>query len=444
MRCIRNKAPATVDAVHHETTYRNDGPRRRLACCLIMFALGFTGFAAAIGVPVHATDRSGRADEYGQTPQAVIAVDNHWSLAKLHGNTFRPHIFLPSVISTAAPEIAPAFLEGGRALFFSRRKNNRWSIVKSEYRGGSWSPPAVAPFSGTWNDLEAAAAPSGQYLIFASDRPRPGEKTRVTAHYYGREQVGGMLWRVTLRGNSAGAPTLLPNSVNKGASVWTPSIAADDDLVFMRTDVGSGRFRLFLAKSDGKDGYSSVQPLAFSTGAANDVDPAIDPAERFLIFSSDRDTPGRNGKPGVEHLFIAFSPLSANPVVCPLHFPGWSDPKVSEVEARLSLDGKRLYFASGHSAHAPGKPANGPWDNGKFNIWVVHLSPDQWRRLPTHSSDSSICAAPQLQALTPSMHGRVAALLFSDPRSGRIRGSNVLIRENGRWHALYSQQTGIE
>ena len=244
---------------------------------------------------------------------------------------------------------------------------------------GSWSRPVVASFSGHWNDLEAAAAPSGRYLIFASDRPGPGEKARLTAHYYGQDQVGGALWRVELAGAAAGRLRRLPESVNAGASVWTPSIAANDDLAFMRTDIGTGRFRLFLARSDGKAGYRSVQPLVFSTGAANDVDPALDPAERFLIFSSDRDTPGHGGAAGPEHLFIAFAPLSSNPVVCRLRLPGWSDPAISEVEPRLSPDGTHLYFASRHPDHAPGASASGPWDDGKANIWVVRFSAELWR-----------------------------------------------------------------
>lgn len=291
----------------------------------------------------------------------------------------QPRIFAPGVISTAAPDIAPAFVDGGRKLFFSRRQDGKWSVLQSDRRGESWSSPVVAGFSGNWNDLEAAAAPNSRYLIFASDRPGPGENRRLTAHYYGQDQVGGALWRVELAGNSAATLRRLPDSVNAGVSVWTPSIAANDDLAFMRTDVASGRFRLFLAKSDGKAGYASVQPLAFSTGAANDVDPALDPSERFLIFSSDRDTPGRGGAPGPEHLFIALAPLSASPVICPLRFAGWSDAAISEVEPRLSPDGTRLYFASRHADHAPGEPVSGAWDNGNANIWVVRFAADLWQ-----------------------------------------------------------------
>ena len=305
---------------------------------------------------------------------ALSVLSRAAKAAELH-----PLIFAPGVISSEAPDIAPAFVDGSRSLFFSRRVDGRWSVLRSNRRGKSWSMPVVASFSGRWNDLEAAAATSGRYLIFASDRPGPGGKTHLRAHYYGQEQVGGALWRVELTGPAAGVSSRLADSINAGGSVWTPSIAANDDLAFMRTDAGTGRFRLFLARSNGRSGYRSVLPLAFSTGAANDVDPALDPAERFLIFSSDRGTPGHDGAPGPEHLFIALSPLSAHPIVCPLRFPGWSDPKMSEVEPRLSLDGAHLYFASRHPDHPSGAPASGPWDNGNANIWVVRFSPQLWR-----------------------------------------------------------------
>jgi len=300
-------------------------------------------------------------------------------LSRAAAATLRPRIFAPGLISSEAPDIAPAFVVGGGLLFFSRRVDGRWSVLRSDRRGKRWSMPVIASFSGSWDDLEAAVAPSGRYLVFASDRPAPGGKTRLTTHYYGQNQLGGALWRIELKGAAAGVLSRLPDSINAGGSVWTPSIAADDDLAFMRTDVGTGRFRLFLARSDGRSGYGSVLPLPFSTGSANDVDPAVDPAERFLIFSSDRATPGHDGAPGPEHLFIALSPLSAHPVVCPLRFPGWSDPKVSEVEPRLSPDGERLYFASRHPDHLPGAPAGGSWDDGNANIWVVHFSPKLWR-----------------------------------------------------------------
>jgi hypothetical protein len=147
----------------------------------------------------------------------------------------------------------------------------------------------------------------------------------------------------------------------------------------MRTDAETGRFRLMVARAQNHREYSSVRPLSFSTGTSNDVDPAIDYRHRFLIFSSDRLTPGKGNLPGSEHLFIAFAPDAAHSIVCPIHIPGWNDPAESQVEARLAPDENFLYFASRHPDHPPGETAAGSWDNGKSNIWFVPLKPTLWQ-----------------------------------------------------------------
>lgn len=46
-----------------------------------------TAAVTAVGVPVHAPDTCEHVDETALTSRAVIAVDDHWSLAELHGDT---------------------------------------------------------------------------------------------------------------------------------------------------------------------------------------------------------------------------------------------------------------------------------------------------------------------------------------------------------------------
>lgn len=54
-------------------------------------------------VPVHAPDTSEHVDETALTSQAVIAVDDHWSLAELRGNTaWLDSLLLPSYRSIRA------------------------------------------------------------------------------------------------------------------------------------------------------------------------------------------------------------------------------------------------------------------------------------------------------------------------------------------------------
>ncbi|HEX5263206.1 MAG TPA: hypothetical protein VFW13_06750, partial [Phenylobacterium sp.] len=122
-----------------------------------------------------------------------------------------------------------------------------------------------------------------------------------------------------------------------------------------------------------------VADLPFSDGAHNDVDPYVTPDEALLIFSSDRGAPTEGGKPGPERLFAVFRPRSRAPLVCPLRLPGWEDPSVSMIEARLSRDRRTLYFASRRLAHGAGEPPRGDWDSGKANIWAAPFTAGLWR-----------------------------------------------------------------
>ena len=288
-------------------------------------------------------------------------------------------VFAPGVISGPDADIAPAFTPSGDTLYFSRNTENTFSILVSYRQPDNWTIPVVASFSGRWNDLEVAIAPSGKYVVFASDRPAPGTVVPLTTHYHGKEQRGGALWRVSIEKGQLGEPALLPPSVNQGSSNWTPAIAGNNALYFMRTDIGSGRFRLFRSAYNGE--YAQAEPLSFSTGEFNDVDPVVDPSERFIIFSSDRAAPGVAPNPGPERLFIAFNPTSAKALICPIVIPGWTNLSESQVEARLSPDGRQLYFASRHPDHQANDPPAGPWDNGKANIWEIPLLSSLWRNV---------------------------------------------------------------
>jgi len=55
---------------------------------------------------------------------------------------------------------------------------------------------------------------------------------------------------------------------------------------------------------------------------------------------------------------------------------------------------------------------------------------DAW--LKTHPSKQSVV-----------MHGDIAILSFSDPKTGHIRSSDTFIYKDGGWHALYSQHSKI-
>lgn len=106
--------------------------------------------------------------------------------------------------------------------------------------------------------------------------------------------------------------------------------------------------------------YEAPQLASFSKTDYGDFDPAVAPDESYLIFSSPRPPASK-----ASDLFIVFRTAQ-----------GWSDPvdlrsaisdQVYGIEARLSPNGKTLYFSN--SRNAAGENVQG----GRY-IWSVDLN----------------------------------------------------------------------
>ncbi|MFL5574724.1 MAG: TolB family protein [Gemmatimonadaceae bacterium] len=292
----------------------------------------------------------------------------------------RPDLFAPGAISGPANDLSPAFTPDGRTVFFTRANAMQSTIVVSRLSAGRWSTPEIAPFSGEWSDLEAAMAPDGSYLIFASNRPTaPGGKP-LDAFYNGAAQPGkgGNLWRVDRTARGWSAPRRLPDVVNASTSIYSPSIAADGSLYFMQPTGAQARFHLFRAAYT-NGAYAA--PVPVDVGAAEDVgdfDPAVAPDESFLVFSSAR-LPAKGTS-----LFITFRERGA--WTAPTYLGDTvSAPGAGNIEARLGADARTLYFSStrvvptplnDRAASARSLALMAAWNNGLANVWRVSL--DAW------------------------------------------------------------------
>ncbi len=200
----------------------------------------------------------------------------------------------------------------------------------------------MAPFSGTYRDLEPTFDPHGKYLIFASNRPLQAGGKLADGIYNGQTfpEQGGHLWKVERRGQAWGEPKPLPASVNTGDSVFSPSITGDGSLYFMRPVHDGEKFHLFRAQM--KEGtYLPAERVAFSNlEAFGDYDPAVSKDDRFLIFSSPRP-------PAPVHQADLFIVRRTN--------GGWSEPvdlrlsvspDVYGTEARLDPAERMLFFTN--------------------------------------------------------------------------------------------------
>ena len=275
-----------------------------------------------------------------------------------------PTLFSPGPIEAAAPtDVAPAFSPDGKTVFFGRRQaGGTVSLFMAKRSGQGWSTPAAASFSGSYNDLEPAFDPHGHYLIFASSRPIVAGGEALVGRWSNIDHPhgGGNLWRIDPRRRDA-IPTRLPEQINANGSTFSPAIAGDGSLWFMRADDGN-HFHIFRSALRGGQ-YQSPQPAPFTDPLYGDFDPAVAPDESFIIFSSSSKRSGTPGDP-VTDLYISFR--TRQDWTRPLDLRTAISPRVRGVEARLSPDLRMLYFSN-----AIGPP--GQTTPSASYIWQVPL-----------------------------------------------------------------------
>jgi Tol biopolymer transport system component len=286
------------------------------------------------------------------------------ALALANSTTQKVEIFAPGAIpTTSTSNASPAFAPDGDSVYLTQSMGDSSAIMVSQRSNGQWSKPQVAAFSGKYTDLESSFSPDGKYLIFASNRPAESGGSLADGNYDGevRTGKGGHLWKVARTKKGWGQPQLLPSTINSNSSVFSPSIAGDGSLYFMRAENG-GRFHLY--RSQLKHGeYQPPVRVSFSDDdKIGDFDPAVARDESYIVFSSPRSpAPAKTSD-----LFIVFRTKD-----------GWGQPidlrsslsdDVHGIEARLSPDGKTLYFTNGRTVSGDSSTAA-----KTYGIWQVSL-----------------------------------------------------------------------
>lgn len=254
----------------------------------------------------------------------------------------------PSTAIAAGPwslphDASPAFSPDDNTVVFARGSGATRRLFTAQRHDGVWSQAQRVAFSDRWMDLEPAMAPDGRYLVFASNRPTNDAGKPLDGNWGGQAWPGrgGNLWRVDRVGNGWGTPVRLPDSVNRSSTTFSPAVASDGSVYFMRANPVDGSFRLYVSRRvHGR--YQDAVALALGTGdGRSDFDPAVAPDQSFLVFSSDRPPAPANGS----DLFIAFAVPG-----------GWSTPVdlgLAGNEARLGVDRTMLYYtaAPDHRIH---------------------------------------------------------------------------------------------
>jgi Tol biopolymer transport system component len=296
----------------------------------------------------------------------------------------RPHVFAPGTVSSTTGADCATFMPDGKTVFFHQQPWSIGMIMVSHEVGGHWSEPAVASFSGIWNDHDPALAPDGSYMVFPSNRPdAPG----------GAPVHGGHLWRIDRTGKGWGMPARLPDTVNFGTYIFAPSIAANGDLYFQSRDNPSHQFHLY--RSAWRDGqYRKSVQLDLMPDGMHELDPAIAPDGAFIVFDA-----GKDGSDQSDHLYIAFR-----------NGDGWGraidlGDAINAYQpwgAHLGPDGTTLYFTGSHTTPVdwPRSRADAErdlarareWDNGVDHVYSVSLEPwlDAHRNASTAKDKPSV------------------------------------------------------
>jgi len=253
-------------------------------------------------------------------------------------------LFAPGIISDSTEQWRITFTRDGNTAYFAESAEffpftRKATIYVSEYADGKWSTPVVAPFSGTYSDIDPFISPDGQRLYFSSIRPVTGVL---------RGDID--LWMVERTRAGWSAPFHLGPEVNSPADELYPSASADGTLYFAsgpsRPQPG-GNFDIYSAARSG-DGFARRKPLGPGVNtapsgpgpnlqAAWEFNPEISLDGRTLVFTSLRP-----GGFGLGDLYV--SNLEKGVWTAARNLGPRVNTDADEYHPTLSRDRRDLYF----------------------------------------------------------------------------------------------------
>ncbi len=253
-----------------------------------------------------------------------------------------PKLFGEGVISTPFDEFGLAFSQDGRTAFFNRSvpRSNLYFICTSTFRGGSWSEPEVAPFSGQYWDFDAVLSPGGSRIFFGSDRPVPGRSKR---------DKDFDIWMVEKTSGGWSEARHVSAAINSDEDETFASAAANGTLYFVSGREG-GREHLAIYRSRLVDGaYQTPEKLK---GPVNDpenwsLEVLIAPDESFLLLVPY----GR--KDGYGSFDIYVSEQKNGEWAAPRNLGPKVNTSARDYSPRISPDGKYLFWASERGFEPP-------------------------------------------------------------------------------------------
>lgn len=279
--------------------------------------------------------------------KAILTLLFLFTLATAGFAQTTPTLFAPDVVSTDMMETTASFTPDMKTVYFTR-SDNRFAdntIMFSVFKNGKWNQPEVASFSGVWRDSEPHVAPGGKRIFFVSNRPATDGGQLLMAESNGRKFPGANVWYCDKTEKGWSEPKRIEGAVNETSEIYNPSVAANGNLYFSARYAGgepSVGYKIYRSVyRDGK--YEKPERVSFADNKLNDMDPAIDPQERFVVFSSNRP-----GAVSIANLFISIKDSDGDWGV-PVPLGDKVSTTAGENAPSLAPDGKTLYFTSGRS-----------------------------------------------------------------------------------------------
>ena len=271
--------------------------------------------------------------------------------------TDTPTLLAPDLLASSLVEFNGTFTPDGKTFFYTSDIPNHGIIAFTEMKeDGSWSPPAVAPFSGAHSEYDPIFSPDGKRLYFSSRRP--------TELYENKNKSN--IWWVEKKGDSWSDPTLIPLAEQ---DVYYNSLSKSGNLYFNIWSNG----KIFKASPNGTDYQVDTLPnILYTHGKV--ADPFISPTEDYLIFRGyGEDSFGRGD------LFISFQINGQWTTRQNLGEP--INGKGQESCPYVTTDGKFLIFSSSRQK-MPYQPKpqqvlselqeqHNTYDNGELNIYYI-------------------------------------------------------------------------
>ena len=242
-----------------------------------------------------------------------------------------PTIFGQGVISTGDYESHPAFTPDGKTLYFLKDSPDFafWTMFVSQFQGGRWTEPQVAPFSGQYRDADPFISADGSKFLFISDRPVPGKKHRDLD-----------IWIMERNGKQWGDPHNFGLPINSEGNEWYPTLAADGTLYFGSDRPGGmGKTDLYRSRLvDGK--YAEPENLGSPINTeSNEYEPYIASDQSFVMFMADN-----REEHGDLDLYISYQRNGS--WTRPVGLPNGINSAANEYSPKISPDGRYFFWTS--------------------------------------------------------------------------------------------------